>query len=170
MTMGVTMDQAVQQIEKELQVQLEKLRNQNKLVEAQRLEQRTHYDMEMLREVGYVNGIENYSRILDGRTPGSRPYSLIDFFKQPYLLIIDESHASIPQIQGMFNGDLARKSTLVEHGFRLPCALDNRPLKFNEFESLTDYVIYVSATPRRAQKSDGIIVEQVIRPTFASTY
>ncbi|NLD99486.1 MAG: excinuclease ABC subunit UvrB [Fibrobacter sp.] len=167
MTMGVTMDQAVQQIEKELQVQLEKLRNQNKLVEAQRLEQRTHYDMEMLREVGYVNGIENYSRILDGRTPGSRPYSLIDFFKQPYLLIIDESHASIPQIQGMFNGDLARKSTLVEHGFRLPCALDNRPLKFNEFESLTDYVIYVSATPGdyELRKSDGIIVEQVIRPT-----
>jgi len=167
MTTGVTMDQALQQIDKELKEQLEKFRSENRLVEAQRLEQRTLYDMEMLREVGYVNGIENYSRILDGRPAGSRPYTLIDFFKKPYLLIIDESHVSIPQIQGMYNGDLARKKTLVEHGFRLPCALDNRPLRFNEFENLVDSVIYVSATPGdyELRKSEGLFVEQIIRPT-----
>ncbi|HEX3020141.1 MAG TPA: excinuclease ABC subunit UvrB [Chitinispirillaceae bacterium] len=167
MTTGLTMDQALQQINKELNEQLEKFRSENRLVEAQRLEQRTLYDMEMLREVGYVNGIENYSRILDGRPAGSRPYSLIDFFKKPYLLIIDESHVSIPQIQGMFNGDLARKKTLVEHGFRLPCALDNRPLRFNEFENLIDSAIYVSATPGdyELRKSEGLFVEQIIRPT-----
>ncbi len=167
MTMGVTMDEAAEQIGTELAGQLENFRAHNKLLEAQRLEQRTLYDIEMLKEVGYVNGIENYSRILDGREPGSRPYTLIDFFKQPFLTIIDESHASIPQIQGMFNGDLARKSTLVEHGFRLPCALDNRPLRFPEFESLMDYVVYVSATPGdyELRKSGGLIVEQVIRPT-----
>lgn len=167
MTTGVTMDEALQKISEELNEQLEKFRSDNKLVEAQRLEQRTLYDMEMLREVGYVNGIENYSRILDGRPAGSRPYSLIDFFKKPYLLIIDESHVSIPQIQGMYNGDLARKKTLVEHGFRLPCALDNRPLRFHEFESLIDSAIYVSATPGdyELRKSEGLIVEQVIRPT-----
>jgi excinuclease ABC subunit B len=167
MTTGVTMDEAVQQIGLELEEQLEKLKSQNKLVEAQRLEQRTHYDMEMLREVGYVNGIENYSRILDGRAPGTRPYSLIDFFKRPFLTIIDESHASIPQIKGMFNGDLARKTTLVEHGFRLPCTLDNRPLKLPEFEKLMDNIVYVSATPGdyELKKSEGMFVEQVIRPT-----
>lgn len=167
MTTGVTMDQALQQIDKELKEQLEKFRSENRLLEAQRLEQRTLYDMEMLREVGYVNGIENYSRILDGRPAGSRPYTLIDFFKKPYLLIIDESHVSIPQIQGMYNGDLARKKTLVEHGFRLPCALDNRPLRFNEFENLLDSVIYVSATPGdyELRKSEGLFVEQIIRPT-----
>jgi excinuclease ABC subunit B len=167
MNTGVTMDQALQQIDKELKEQLEKFRSENRLVEAQRLEQRTLYDMEMLREVGYVNGIENYSRILDGRPAGSRPYTLIDFFKKPYLLIIDESHVSIPQIQGMYNGDLARKKTLVEHGFRLPCALDNRPLRFNEFENLVDSVIYVSATPGdyELRKSEGLFVEQIIRPT-----
>lgn len=167
MTTDVTMDQALLQIDKELKVQLEKFKSENRLVEAQRLEQRTLYDMEMLREVGYVNGIENYSRILDGRPAGSRPYSLIDFFNKPYLLIIDESHASIPQIQGMYNGDQARKRTLVDHGFRLPCALDNRPLRFHEFETLADSVIYVSATPGdyELRKSEGLIVEQVIRPT-----
>ncbi len=167
MTTGVTMDQALQQIDKELKEQLEKFRSENRLLEAQRLEQRTLYDMEMLREVGYVNGIENYSRILDGRPAGSRPYTLIDFFKKPFLLIIDESHVSIPQIQGMYNGDLARKKTLVEHGFRLPCALDNRPLRFNEFENLLDSVIYVSATPGdyELRKSEGLFVEQIIRPT-----
>ncbi len=167
MTMGVTMDEAVEQIGDELSAQLEQFRAGNKLLEAQRLEQRTLYDMEMLKEVGYVNGIENYSRILDGREAGSRPYTLIDFFKKPFFTIIDESHVSIPQIQGMYNGDLARKSTLVEHGFRLPCALDNRPLQFPEFENLMDYVVYVSATPGDYElaKSEGIIVEQVIRPT-----
>jgi excinuclease ABC subunit B len=168
MTTGVTIDQAIAKINDELQMQLELFRSQNKLVEAQRLEQRTHYDMEMLKEVGYVNGIENYSRILDGRPAGSRPYTMIDFFKQPFLAIIDESHVSMPQIQGMYNGDKARKQTLVDHGFRLPCALDNRPLRFHEFESLVDNVIYVSATPGdyELKKSGGIVVEQVIRPTF----
>lgn len=168
MTTGVTIDQAIAKINEELQMQLELFRSQNKLVEAQRLEQRTHYDMEMLKEVGYVNGIENYSRILDGRPAGSRPYTMIDFLKQPYLTIIDESHVSMPQIQGMYNGDRARKQTLVDHGFRLPCALDNRPLRFHEFESLADNVIYVSATPGdyELKKSGGVVVEQVIRPTF----
>ncbi|MBN1575167.1 MAG: UvrB/UvrC motif-containing protein, partial [Chitinispirillaceae bacterium] len=117
--------------------------------------------------VGYVNGIENYSRILDGRPTGSRPSTLIDFFKRPFLTIIDESHVSIPQIRGMFNGDHARKTTLVDHGFRLPCALDNRPLQFPEFEALMNSVVYVSATPGdyELKKSEGLIVEQVIRPT-----
>jgi len=164
---GITMKDAVAQIEGELNERLSVLRKDGKLVEAQRLEQRTRYDMEMLAEVGYVNGIENYSRILDGREPGSRPYTLIDFFKPPYLLIIDESHASLPQIQGMYNGDRARKETLVDHGFRLPCALDNRPLKFKEFEGLADKTLFVSATPGdyELEKSGGVIVEQVIRPT-----
>jgi excinuclease ABC subunit B len=124
--------------------------------------------MEMLKEVGYVNGIENYSRILDGRDPGTRPYTLIDFFKRPFLTIIDESHVSLPQVQGMYKGDRVRKETLVEHGFRLPCALDNRPLQFKEFERLIDQVVYVSATPGdyELKQSNGVIVEQVIRPTF----
>jgi excinuclease ABC subunit B len=167
MTLGVTMDQAVEQIGNELDAQLALFRSQNKLLEAQRLEQRTRYDMEMLKEVGYVNGIENYSRVLDGRPTGTRPYSLIDFYKRPFLTIIDESHVSLPQVQGMFNGDRARKETLVEHGFRLPCALDNRPLRFNEFEDLLDKVVYVSATPgdHELKMSGGVIVEQVIRPT-----
>jgi excinuclease ABC subunit B len=169
MTTGdVTMEDAVKRISQELEDSLSALRGSGKLVEAQRLEQRTRYDLEMLTEVGYVNGIENYSRILDGREPGSRPFTLIDFFKPPYLMIIDESHATIPQIQGMYNGDRARKETLVDHGFRLPCALDNRPLKFPEFELLADKLIYVSATPGdyEMEKSGGLIVEQVIRPTY----
>jgi excinuclease ABC subunit B len=168
MTVGKTMDQAATEIEKQLEVQLALFKSQGKLLEAQRLEQRTRYDMEMLREVGYVNGIENYSRILDGRAPGTRPWTLIDFFKPPFLTIIDESHVSIPQIGGMFNGDRARKETLVNHGFRLPCALDNRPLRFNEFEALVGQAVYVSATPGDYElgKSNGVFVEQVIRPTF----
>jgi excinuclease ABC subunit B len=163
----VGFEEAVLQIHKELQAQLELFRSQNKLLEAQRLEQRTLYDIEMLREVGFVSGIENYSRILDGRQPGTRAYTLIDFFKPPFLTIIDESHVSIPQINGMYNGDRARKETLVEHGFRLPCALDNRPLKFPEFEGMLDSVVYVSATPADYElaKSGGVFVEQVIRPT-----
>jgi excinuclease ABC subunit B len=163
----VAIEEALLQVHKELQAQLEKFRAANKLLEAQRLEQRTLYDIEMLREVGFVSGIENYSRILDGREPGSRASTLIDFFKPPFLTIIDESHVSIPQINGMFNGDRARKETLVEHGFRLPCALDNRPLRFNEFESMLDSVVFVSATPAdyELRKSNGVIVEQVIRPT-----
>ena len=168
MTLGITMDQAAEQIRQELEEQLALFRSRNKLLEAQRLEQRTQYDMEMIKEVGYVNGIENYSRILDGRAKGSRPYSLIDFYKQPFLTIIDESHVSVPQVQGMYNGDRARKETLVEHGFRLPCALDNRPLRFNEFEELLHHVVYVSATPGdyELKKSNGVFVEQVIRPTY----
>ena len=167
-TSRLSIESAISAIYHELEQQLTLFRSQNKLVEAQRLEQRTNYDIEMLREVGFVNGIENYSCVLDGRDAGSRPYALLDFFKKPYLLIIDESHASIPQIRGMYNGDRARKTTLVEHGFRLPSALDNRPLLFNEFEALTDKVIYMSATPAdyELQQSMGVIVEQVIRPTF----
>jgi excinuclease ABC subunit B len=168
MTVGVTMEQAAEKIRVELEEQLALFRSKNKLLEAQRLEQRTRYDMEMLKEVGYVNGIENYSRILDGRDPGTRPYTLIDFFKRPFLTIIDESHVSLPQVQGMYKGDRVRKETLVEHGFRLPCALDNRPLQFKEFERLIDQVVYVSATPGdyELKQSNGVIVEQVIRPTF----
>jgi excinuclease ABC subunit B len=164
---NVTMDGAIKRISDELEERLSVLRESGQLLEAQRLEQRTRYDIEMLTEVGYVNGIENYSRILDGREPGTRPYTLIDFFKPPYLLFIDESHVSLPQIQGMYNGDRARKETLVNHGFRLPCALDNRPLKFGEFELLADKTLYVSATPGdyELEKSGGVIVEQVIRPT-----
>ncbi len=166
-TSRVEIESAAQQIHAELQEQLEKFRAAGKLLEAQRLEQRTLYDIEMLREVGFVSGIENYSRILDGRAPGSRPYTLIDFFKPPFLTVIDESHATIPQIQGMFNGDRARKETLVEHGFRIPCALDNRPLRFAEFEAMVDNVIYDSATPAdyELRRSGGVVVEQVIRPT-----
>jgi excinuclease ABC subunit B len=165
--MQLTMEEACAQIESELAAQLQKFESAGKLLEAQRLRQRTRYDIEMLREVGYINGIENYSRILDSREPGSRPHSLLDFFGRPFLTIIDESHISIPQIGGMSAGDFARKTTLVEHGFRIPCALDNRPLTFPEFESLTDFVIYSSATPAdyELRKSEGLFVEQIIRPT-----
>jgi excinuclease ABC subunit B len=161
------LEEAVKDIYHELEERLDELRSENKILEAQRLEQRTLYDIEMLREVGYVNGSENYSRILDGRKPGSRPHCLIDFFEKPFLTVIDESHVTLPQIRGMYNGDRSRKSTLVEHGFRLPCALDNRPLTFDEFESMEDYVVYASATPAEyeLEKCDGVIVEQVIRPT-----
>ncbi|MBM4176887.1 MAG: excinuclease ABC subunit UvrB [Ignavibacteria bacterium] len=154
-------------IEKEMFQRLEELRNQNKLLEAQRLEQRTRFDLEMIKEVGYCSGIENYSRHMDGREPGSRPYTLFDYFSSDFLLIVDESHVSIPQLRGMYNGDRVRKETLVEHGFRLPSALDNRPMKFEEFESKINQVIYVSATPGdyELEKSNGVFVEQVIRPT-----
>ncbi len=135
------------QIEIDLKTRLEKLRNQGKLLEAQRLEQRTYYDLEMIKEFGYCNGIENYSRYFDGRNPGDPPYSLLNYFPKDYLLFIDESHISLPQIRGMYNGDRTRKETLVEFGFRLPSALDNRPLKFDEFQRRINQVIYVSATP-----------------------
>ena len=166
-TTRISMAEVTAQIRRELDLQLEKFNAEGKTVEAYRLKQRTMYDIEMLNEVGYVNGIENYSRIFDGRPPGSRPYSLIDFFKRPFLTIIDESHASVPQIGGMYNGDNSRKTTLVEHGFRIPSALDNRPLKFDEFTDLTDLVIYSSATPAdyELKMSEGIIAEQIIRPT-----
>ncbi len=164
---GERIERALQSISNELQQQLKKLRSEGKLLEAQRLEYRTKYDMEMLREAGYCHGIENYSRHISGRPPGSRPYCLIDYFPEDFLTVIDESHITIPQIRGMYNGDRARKETLVEHGFRLPSCLDNRPLKFKEFEKLVNYVIFVSATPApyELKKSQGRVIEQIIRPT-----
>lgn len=166
-TTNVTMQEATDQIRRELEDQLKKFEAEGKTVEAYRLKQRTLYDIEMLNETGYCNGIENYSRIFDGRSPGSRPYSLLDFFEPPFLTIIDESHATVPQVGGMYNGDRARKTTLVDYGFRIPSALDNRPLQFEEFEELLDFNIYSSATPAdyELDKSDGIIAEQIIRPT-----
>lgn len=154
-------------IEEELEKQLFYLRKNNKLLEAQRLEQRTKYDMEMLKEVGYCHGIENYSRHLSGRRPGSRPCCLLDYFPDDYLTIIDESHQTIPQIRAMYEGDRARKRTLVEHGFRLPSALDNRPLNFREFEQTINQVIFVSATPSKYEITSAThsIVEQIVRPT-----
>lgn len=158
---------AIKSIEKELELRLHELRSQGKLLEAQRLEQRTKFDIEMMKEIGYCSGIENYSRHLDGRPPGSRPYTLFDYFPEDFLLIVDESHVTIPQIRGMYNGDRVRKETLVEHGFRLPSALDNRPMKFEEFEEKINQVIFVSATPGdyELEKCKGVVVEQVIRPT-----
>ena len=157
----------ISEIRKELAIRLDFLRNQNKLLEAQRLEQRTNFDIEMMIELGYCSGIENYSRFFAGRNPGEKPYTLIDFFPINFLTIIDESHVTLPQIQGMFNGDRARKETLVEHGFRLPSALDNRPLKYKEFHAAQNQVIFTSATPseRELEFCEGVIVEQVIRPT-----
>jgi excinuclease ABC subunit B len=151
----------------EMEDRLRVLRKDNKLLEAQRLEQRTRYDMEMLKEVGYCHGIENYSRHLSFRAPGSRPFCLLDYFPKDYLVIIDESHVMLPQIRGMYEGDKARKQVLVDFGFRLPSCLDNRPLKFEEFESLIQETIYASATPSEyeVKKSKGISAEQIIRPT-----
>ena len=161
------LEEAIKNIEKELEERLKELKAQGKLLEAQRLERRTRFDLEMLREVGYCSGIENYSRHLSGRKPGERPSCLIDYFPPEFLTIIDESHVTIPQLMGMYNGDRSRKLTLVEHGFRLPSALDNRPLKFEELEHLWDQVIFVSATPGpyELEKSQGLVVEQIIRPT-----
>ena len=146
---------------------LEELRSYDKLLEAQRLEQRTNFDLEMMMEVGYCSGIENYSRYFSGRKPGERPYTLIDFFPDDFMTIIDESHVSLPQIQAMYNGDRSRKEVLVEHGFRLPSALDNRPMKIEEFHAKQNQVVYVSATPanRELDMANGVVVEQVIRPT-----
>jgi excinuclease ABC subunit B len=158
---------AIQSIREELDLQVMKLRGQGKLLEAQRLLARTKYDLEMIQEVGYCTGIENYSRHLDGREPGDKPYTLIDYFPKDYLLIVDESHVTLPQIKAMYNGDRARKEVLVEHGFRLPSAMDNRPLKYEEFEQMYTNAIFVSATPGKIEleKSGGEVVEQVIRPT-----
>ena len=157
---------AIQNIEKELEEQLEKLRADNKLLEAQRLEQRCRYDLEMMREMGFCSGIENYSRHLTLRPPGSTPYTLLDYFPKDFLLVIDESHVTLPQIRGMYNGDQARKNVLVEHGFRLPSALDNRPLTFNEFEKHIHQMICVSATPGPYElEHTPEMIEQIIRPT-----
>ncbi|HSL44600.1 MAG TPA: excinuclease ABC subunit UvrB [Anaerolineales bacterium] len=157
---------AIHNIEAELEERLAFFKEQGKHLEAQRLEQRTRYDLEMLKEVGYCSGIENYSRHLDGRAPGTHPWTMIDFLPNDYLLVIDESHMTIPQIRGMYNGDRARKETLVEYGFRLPSAVDNRPLKFDEFEQVMGHTIYTSATPGpyELQTADQV-VEQIIRPT-----
>ncbi|MEP0823599.1 MAG: excinuclease ABC subunit UvrB [Ignavibacterium sp.] len=162
-----TIERSIGAIEAELKERLAELRSLGKLLEAQRLEQRTRFDLEMLREVGYCQGIENYSRHLTGRPPGSRPYCLLDYFPDDFLTIIDESHVTVPQIGGMYHGDRSRKQTLVEYGFRLPSALDNRPLTFEEWEEMVGQVIFVSATPGdyELKKSLGVVVEQVIRPT-----
>ena len=160
------LETAIRNIEKELEERLEEFRNQGKLLEAQRLEQRTRYDLEMIREVGFCTGIENYSRHLTGRKPGEPPYTLLDYFPEDYLVIIDESHVTVPQIGGMYEGDKSRKTSLVEHGFRLPSALDNRPLRFEEFEEKLNQVVFVSATPGPYElEHSRKIVEQIIRPT-----
>jgi len=161
------MQKAIYNIELELADRLKELRENEKYVEAQRLEQRTKFDIEMMKEIGYCSGIENYSRHMDGRAPGSRPFNLFDYFPDDFLLVIDESHVTIPQIRGMYNGDRSRKGTLVEYGFRLPSALDNRPMKYEEFMGMLDQVIFVSATPGdyELEMSGGVIVEQIIRPT-----
>ena len=160
-------EKAIISIEEELAERLDELNRENKLLEAQRLEQITRYDIEMLKEIGFCSGIENYSRHLSQRAPGSRPYTLIDYFPKDFLLMVDESHVSIPQVGGMYEGDRSRKQNLVDYGFRLPSALDNRPLKFHEFESLINQAIYVSATPGpyEMEKTKGQMVDQIIRPT-----
>lgn len=165
-TTQTRLERALVDIDNELNNRIKELNSQNKLVEAQRIEQRTRYDMEMMKELGYCSGIENYSRIITGRPPGSRPFCLIDYFPDDFLMIIDESHISVPQIRGMYFGDTSRKQTLVDYGFRLPSALDNRPLKFEEFEGLMKRAIFVSATPAEYEiKKSSSVVEQIIRPT-----
>ncbi len=160
------MESAIEEIDRELAERIEYFTQNNKLIEAQRIEQRTHYDMEMLREVGYCSGVENYSRILSGRPAGSTPLTLLDHFPDDFLLIVDESHVTLPQVRAMYAGDRARKNTLVEYGFRLPSAFDNRPLNFDEFNAHINQAIYVSATPNKIEREKtDIIVEQVIRPT-----
>jgi len=160
------MEEALSEIQKELKEQLAFLKKSGKLLEAERLERRTKQDLEMMREVGYCNGIENYSRYLSGRAPGESPYTLIDYFPKDFLMVIDESHVTIPQLNGMYNGDFSRKKSLVENGFRLPSAFDNRPLRFGEFEQKINQLIFTSATPGNYEKAkSNQIVEQIIRPT-----
>ncbi|GAA0589678.1 excinuclease ABC subunit UvrB [Virgibacillus siamensis] len=157
---------AIKNIEQELEDRLKQLRDENKLLEAQRLEQRTNYDIEMMHEMGFCSGIENYSRHLTFRAPGSMPYTLLDYFPDDFLVVVDESHVTLPQVRGMYNGDKARKQVLVDHGFRLPSALDNRPLTFGEFETVTNQLIYVSATPGPYENEHAPdVTEQIIRPT-----
>ena len=160
-------NRAVSEIDVDLGARVAELEAEGKPYEAKRLYERTTYDLEMIRELGYCSGIENYSRYFDGRRPGERPFCLLDYFPKDFLLIIDESHVTVPQIHAMYGGDRSRKISLVEHGFRLPAALDNRPLTFDEFDSLTDRILYISATPAEYElmKSEGVVVEQLIRPT-----
>ena len=167
MTSKDAQERAIVQIQEDLRTQVSFFESQGKELEAKRLYERVTYDIEMIRELGHCAGIENYSRYFDGRKPGTRPYCLLDFFPKDYLMVIDESHVSVPQIHAMYGGDQARKTTLVDYGFRLPAAKDNRPLKFEEFQEMTNQVIYVSATPADYEiaESEGVIVEQVIRPT-----
>ena len=161
------MERALKTIDEELLERVQWFKDRGKLLEAQRIEQRTRYDLEMLREVGSCKGIENYSRHLNGLLPGTRPYTLIDYFPEDFLIMIDESHVMLPQLRAMYEGDRSRKSSLVDYGFRLPSALDNRPLKFDEFNDLVNQIVYVSATPAPYEKeqSMGISAEQIIRPT-----
>jgi excinuclease ABC subunit B len=161
------MQQVIYEIQDEMMAQVEYFKSVGKLIEAQRLKERVEYDLEMIRELGYCNGIENYSRFFDRRRPGTRPFCLLDYFTKEFLMVIDESHQTIPQVSGMYGGDRSRKLILVDYGFRLPSALDNRPLNFHEFESLLNQTIYVSATPDdfELEKTGGIVVEQVVRPT-----
>lgn len=161
------MKSVTQEIERDMEQEVAAFKKEGKLLEAQRLEQRTKYDLEMIREIGYTSGIENYTRYFSGNTPGATPFTLLDYFPEDFLLIVDESHVTLPQVRGMYNGDHARKKTLVDHGFRLKAALDNRPLRFDEFESKLSYSMYVSATPGdfEKEKSHNKIVEQIIRPT-----
>ena len=160
-------DRAIITIEEELKERIKYFKLQNKLIEAQRIEERTNFDIEMMKETGFCQGIENYSRHMSGRKPGSPPYTLFDYFPKDFLLLIDESHATIPQVRAMYNGDKARKDSLVNYGFRLPSAYDNRPLKFEEFEDRINQVVFVSATPAEYEKehSGNNVVEQIIRPT-----
>lgn len=162
-----TLERAMSEIKKDLANQVMKFNVEGKFTEAKRLQERVNYDMEMIKETGHCSGIENYSRYFDGREPGTRPYCLLDFFSKDYLMVIDESHVSVPQINAMYGGDRSRKESLVDYGFRLPAALDNRPLKFEEFQKLAPQVIYVSATPAEYElvQSEGVVVEQLIRPT-----
>lgn len=166
-TSGNRIEKAIAKIEVDLAKQLESFKDQNKLLEAQRLETRTRYDIEMMREIGFCQGIENYSRYIDGRKPGEAPYVLMDYFADDFLVIIDESHVTVPQLRGMWNGDRSRKEMLIEHGFRLPAALDNRPLYFEEFEKKAKQLVFLSATPAdyELERCEGVVVEQVIRPT-----
>lgn len=161
------LQQVLYEIQDEMSAQVEYFKSSGKFIEAQRLSERVNYDVEMIRELGYCNGVENYSRFFDRRSPGSRPFCLLDYFPKDFLCVIDESHQTIPQVSGMYGGDRSRKMVLVDFGFRLPSALDNRPLNFHEFESMLNQVIYVSATPGdyELQKTDGVVVEQVVRPT-----
>jgi excinuclease ABC subunit B len=158
---------AIHQIQEDMVKQVAYFKEIGKHLEAKRLEERTNFDLEMIRELGYCSGIENYSRYLDGRSPGTRPFCLLDYFPDDYLMVVDESHVTISQVHAMYGGDRSRKENLVEYGFRLPAAMDNRPLKFEEFEAIQSQVIYVSATPAdyELHKTDGVYVEQVIRPT-----
>lgn len=164
---GLGVKEAIWQVQEDLVKQLDFFKSEGKYLEAKRLEDRVTYDLEMIRELGYCNGIENYSRYFDGRLPGTRPFCLLDYFPDDFLMVIDESHVTVPQIRAMYGGDLSRKQNLVEYGFRLPAAMDNRPLKFEEFSALVGQTIYVSATPANfeLEQSEGVVVEQVIRPT-----